>query len=96
MQALEKLVGEKVRAIGVSNFNIAKLEKLAKVQKIVPAVNQVRKILYDIKNKVDIIVYRSSYTLSCLKKICSNTVKNTTLLVSLIYKIEQDRVCNMI
>ncbi|KAG1171042.1 hypothetical protein G6F36_011811 [Rhizopus arrhizus] len=39
--ALEKLVGEKVRAIGVSNFNIAKLEKLAKVQKIVPAVNQI-------------------------------------------------------
>jgi diketogulonate reductase-like aldo/keto reductase len=88
VQALEKLVGEKVRAIGVSNFNIAKLEKLAKVQKIVPAVNQVRKILYDIKNKVDIIVYRSSYTPSYLKKICSNTVKNTTLLVSLIYKIE--------
>ncbi|KAG1152497.1 hypothetical protein G6F37_000345 [Rhizopus arrhizus] len=39
--AMEKLVGEKVRAIGVSNFNIAKLEKLAKVQKIVPAVNQI-------------------------------------------------------
>ncbi|CAO3685278.1 unnamed protein product [Rhizopus stolonifer] len=39
--ALEKLVGPKVRAIGVSNFNIAKLEKLAKTQKIVPAVNQV-------------------------------------------------------
>ncbi|CEG64102.1 Putative Alcohol dehydrogenase [Rhizopus microsporus] len=39
--AMEKLVGDRVRAIGVSNFNIAKLEKLAKTQKIVPAVNQV-------------------------------------------------------
>ncbi|KAG1464927.1 hypothetical protein G6F56_004983 [Rhizopus delemar] len=39
--AMEKLVGPKVRAIGVSNFNIATLEKLAKTQKIVPAVNQV-------------------------------------------------------
>lgn len=41
--AMEKLVGPKVRAIGVSNFNIATLEKLAKTQKIVPAVNQVRR-----------------------------------------------------
>ncbi|KAI8092900.1 NADP-dependent oxidoreductase domain-containing protein [Halteromyces radiatus] len=39
--ALEKLDKSKVRAIGVSNFNIAKLEKLLKVAKVVPAVNQV-------------------------------------------------------
>ncbi|KAI8083380.1 NADP-dependent oxidoreductase domain-containing protein [Gilbertella persicaria] len=39
--AMEKLDKSKVRAIGVSNFNIAKLEKLAKTQKIVPAANQV-------------------------------------------------------
>ncbi|KAI8883475.1 Aldo/keto reductase [Backusella circina FSU 941] len=39
--AMEKLVGPKVRAIGVSNFNIANLEKLATTQKIVPAANQV-------------------------------------------------------
>lgn len=38
---MEKLSKEKTRAIGVSNFNIAKLEKLAKTQKIVPAANQV-------------------------------------------------------
>jgi diketogulonate reductase-like aldo/keto reductase len=38
---MEKLSKEKARAIGVSNFNIAKLEKLAKTQKIVPAANQV-------------------------------------------------------
>jgi diketogulonate reductase-like aldo/keto reductase len=39
---MERLVGDRVHAIGVSNFNIAKLEKLAKTQKIVPACNQVR------------------------------------------------------
>ncbi|KAI8369124.1 NADP-dependent oxidoreductase domain-containing protein [Choanephora cucurbitarum] len=39
--AMEKLDKNKVRAIGVSNFNVAKLEKLAKTQKIVPAANQV-------------------------------------------------------
>ncbi|KAG1446056.1 hypothetical protein G6F56_009699 [Rhizopus delemar] len=39
--ALEKVVGDRVRAIGVSNFNIAKLEKLAKTQKIAPACNQI-------------------------------------------------------
>ncbi|KAI7904318.1 NADP-dependent oxidoreductase domain-containing protein [Cokeromyces recurvatus] len=39
--AMEKLDKNKVRAIGVSNFNIAKLEKLAKTQHTVPAVNQV-------------------------------------------------------
>ncbi|KAI7892278.1 NADP-dependent oxidoreductase domain-containing protein [Mucor mucedo] len=39
--AMEKLSKEKTRAIGVSNFNIANLEKLAKTQKIVPAANQV-------------------------------------------------------
>ncbi|KAI9476219.1 MAG: NADP-dependent oxidoreductase domain-containing protein [Benjaminiella poitrasii] len=39
--AMEKLDKKKVRAIGVSNFNINKLEKLSKTQKIVPAVNQV-------------------------------------------------------
>lgn len=38
---MEKLSTEKTRAIGVSNFNIANLEKLAKTQKIVPAANQV-------------------------------------------------------
>lgn len=39
--AMEKLVGDKVRAIGVSNFSVRKLEELAKTQKIVPAANQV-------------------------------------------------------
>ncbi|KAL0076985.1 NADP-dependent oxidoreductase domain-containing protein [Phycomyces blakesleeanus] len=39
--ALEKLPKEKVRAIGVSNFNIPKLEKLLKTAKVVPAANQV-------------------------------------------------------
>lgn len=40
--AMEKLVDTgKVKAIGVSNFNVEKLEHLAKTQKIVPAVNQV-------------------------------------------------------
>ncbi|KAL1935515.1 hypothetical protein VTP01DRAFT_4655 [Rhizomucor pusillus] len=39
--ALEKLVGDKVRAIGVSNFSVSNLEKLLKTAKIVPAVNQV-------------------------------------------------------
>ncbi|KAL1925507.1 uncharacterized protein VTP21DRAFT_390 [Calcarisporiella thermophila] len=40
--AMEKLVETgKVRSIGVSNFNIPRLEKLLKTAKIVPAVNQV-------------------------------------------------------
>lgn len=38
---MEKLVGDKVRAIGVSNFTVKKLEQLIKSAKIVPAVNQV-------------------------------------------------------
>lgn len=41
LKAMEKLVGDKVRAIGVSNFNVKKLEELIKSAKIVPAVNQV-------------------------------------------------------
>ncbi|KAJ1920227.1 hypothetical protein H4219_001460 [Mycoemilia scoparia] len=41
-KAMEKLVETgKVKAIGVSNFTIPKLEKLLKEAKIVPAVNQV-------------------------------------------------------
>lgn len=39
--ALEKLDKSKVRAIGVSNFNVKKLEKLLKTANVVPAVNQV-------------------------------------------------------
>ncbi|KAI8143876.1 NADP-dependent oxidoreductase domain-containing protein [Fennellomyces sp. T-0311] len=39
--AMEKLVGSRVRAIGVSNFTVANLEKLLKSAKIVPAVLQV-------------------------------------------------------
>ncbi|KAF7730532.1 hypothetical protein EC973_001913 [Apophysomyces ossiformis] len=39
--AMEKLVGPRVKAIGVSNFNVPKLERLLKTAKIVPAVNQV-------------------------------------------------------
>ncbi|KAI9301674.1 NADP-dependent oxidoreductase domain-containing protein [Cunninghamella echinulata] len=39
--ALEKLDKSKVRAIGVSNFNVKNLEKLLKTAKVVPAVNQV-------------------------------------------------------
>lgn len=38
---MEKLVGKKVRAIGVSNFSIENLEKLSTTAKIFPAVNQV-------------------------------------------------------
>lgn len=38
---MEKLVGDKVRAIGVSNFTVKKLEKLLETAKIVPAANQV-------------------------------------------------------
>lgn len=41
---MEKLVGDKVRTIGVSNFSIENLEKLSKTATIPPAVNQVRKI----------------------------------------------------
>lgn len=40
---MEKLDKKKVRAIGVSNFNINKLEKLAQTQTVVPAANQVRR-----------------------------------------------------
>ncbi|KAI9492886.1 NADP-dependent oxidoreductase domain-containing protein [Zychaea mexicana] len=39
--AMEKLVGSRVRAIGVSNFSIANLEKLVQTAKIMPAVLQV-------------------------------------------------------
>ncbi|KAG2205815.1 hypothetical protein INT47_003998 [Mucor saturninus] len=39
--AMEELVGEKVRTIGVSNFSIENFEKLSKTQKIPPAVNQI-------------------------------------------------------
>jgi diketogulonate reductase-like aldo/keto reductase len=38
---MEKLVGDKVRAIGVSNYSIENFEKLAKTCKITPAANQV-------------------------------------------------------
>lgn len=38
---MEELVGDKVCAIGVSNFSIDNLEKLSKTQKIPPAVNQI-------------------------------------------------------
>lgn len=38
---MEKLVGSRVRAIGVSNFSIRHLEKLLKTARIVPAVLQV-------------------------------------------------------
>lgn len=52
---MEKLSKDKVRAIGVSNFNIDKLEKLAKTQKVVPAVNQVS------KNKNDVMASMSDF-----------------------------------
>ncbi|KAI8980277.1 NADP-dependent oxidoreductase domain-containing protein [Pilobolus umbonatus] len=39
--AMEKLLGDKVRAIGVSNFNVKKLERLLKTATVAPAVNQV-------------------------------------------------------
>jgi diketogulonate reductase-like aldo/keto reductase len=38
---MEKLVGDRVRAIGVSNFTITKLQRLLKTAQITPAVNQV-------------------------------------------------------
>ncbi|EIE86351.1 hypothetical protein G6F46_004183 [Rhizopus delemar] len=53
--AMERLVGDRVRAIGVSNFNIAKLEKLAKTQKIVPACNQVE--LHPFLPQADLLQY---------------------------------------
>ncbi|KAI8371743.1 NADP-dependent oxidoreductase domain-containing protein [Radiomyces spectabilis] len=40
-KAMEKLVGPKVRAIGVSNFSVPKLEKLLAETTVVPAANQV-------------------------------------------------------
>ncbi|CAO3673061.1 unnamed protein product [Umbelopsis vinacea] len=39
--AMEKIVGDRVRAIGVSNFTITKLQRLLKSANITPAVNQV-------------------------------------------------------
>jgi diketogulonate reductase-like aldo/keto reductase len=39
---MEKLVGGKLRSIGVSNFSIENLEKLSTTAKIPPAVNQAR------------------------------------------------------
>ncbi|ORZ03507.1 NADP-dependent oxidoreductase domain-containing protein [Syncephalastrum racemosum] len=39
--AMEKLVGPRVRAIGVSNFTIGNLQKLLQTARITPAVNQV-------------------------------------------------------
>lgn len=39
--AMEELVGDKVRTIGVSNFSIENFEKLSKSQRIPPAVNQI-------------------------------------------------------
>ncbi|GAA5807551.1 hypothetical protein MFLAVUS_000916 [Mucor flavus] len=39
--AMEELVGDKLRSIGVSNFSIENFEKLSKTQKIPPAVNQI-------------------------------------------------------
>ncbi|KAI9483925.1 MAG: NADP-dependent oxidoreductase domain-containing protein [Benjaminiella poitrasii] len=53
--AMEKLDKNKVRAIGVSNFNIDKLEKLAKTQKIVPAANQVE--LHPLLPQDDLVKY---------------------------------------
>jgi len=53
--AMEKVVGERVRAIGVSNFSIRKLEELAQVQKIVPAVNQVE--LHPLLPQQDLVDY---------------------------------------
>lgn len=42
VQAMEELVAKGlVRAIGVSNFSITKIEALLQTAKIVPAVNQV-------------------------------------------------------
>lgn len=55
---MEKLSTEKTRAIGVSNFNIANLEKLAKTQKIVPAANQVR---HDNRVSVLFVLMRGIY-----------------------------------
>ncbi|KAI9269373.1 NADP-dependent oxidoreductase domain-containing protein [Sporodiniella umbellata] len=60
--AMEKLVGPKVRAIGVSNFTIAKLEKLAKTQKVVPAVNQVE--LHPFLPQDDLIKYCNEHNIT--------------------------------
>ncbi|CAO3655699.1 unnamed protein product [Mucor hiemalis] len=38
---MEELLGDRVRAIGVSNFSIENFEKLSKTQRIPPAVNQI-------------------------------------------------------
>ncbi|KAI8643052.1 NADP-dependent oxidoreductase domain-containing protein [Parasitella parasitica] len=53
--AMERLDKNKARAIGVSNFNLNKLEKLAKIQKIVPAANQVE--LHPLLPQDDLIKY---------------------------------------
>ncbi|KAG2174215.1 hypothetical protein INT43_004236 [Umbelopsis isabellina] len=39
--AMEKVVGDRVRAIGVSNFTVGKLQRLLKSASVVPAANQV-------------------------------------------------------
>ncbi|CEP17417.1 hypothetical protein [Parasitella parasitica] len=53
--AMEKLDKSKVHAIGVSNFNISKLKKLAQTQTIVPAANQVE--LHPLLPQDDLIKY---------------------------------------
>ncbi|KAI8099142.1 NADP-dependent oxidoreductase domain-containing protein [Halteromyces radiatus] len=40
-QAMEQLVGDSLKAIGVCNFSIPNLDRLLKVAKIIPAVNQI-------------------------------------------------------
>ena len=49
IQEMEKLIeGGKVRAIGVSTFSVRNLKKLLKTAKIIPAVNQVCSVNFNI------------------------------------------------
>ncbi|KAG1114593.1 hypothetical protein G6F42_014144 [Rhizopus arrhizus] len=57
---MEKLIGTKLRAIGVSNFDIPHLEKLAITAKIPPAVNQVE--LHPYLPQQDLVEYLCAYS----------------------------------
>jgi diketogulonate reductase-like aldo/keto reductase len=68
---MEKLVGTRLRSIGVSNFSIENLEKLSNTARIPPSVNQV------IKHKDQNLDIRFTYFLqSRLKCIPSYVKKN--------------------
>lgn len=60
---MEKLLGGKLRAIGVSNFDIPHLEKLAATTKISPAVNQVE--LHPYLPQQELVDYCQKHQILC-------------------------------